>query len=104
MFDVLHKRRESLAKNDRGQVPTGWLDLDEKLGGGMRSGSLVIVGARPSVGKTSAALGMALSAAQAGVPALCMSLEQSQIDIANRRLCAIGRRTHASVGSRRRKL
>lgn len=66
MFDVLHKRRESLAKNDCGQVPTGWPDLDEKLGGGMSAGSLVIVGARPSVGKTSAALGMALAAAHAG--------------------------------------
>ena len=80
-FDVLHKRRESLKQNDRGQIPTGWPDLDEMLGGGMRAGSLVIVGARPSVGKT--------SAAQTGMPALFVSLEQSQIDIANRLLCAI---------------
>ena len=34
MFDVLHKRRESLKQNDRGQIPTGWPDLDETLGGG----------------------------------------------------------------------
>lgn len=88
MFDVLHKRRESLKQNDRGQVPTGWPDLDDKLGGGMRAGSLVIVGARPSVGKTSAALGMVLSAAQEGLPAVFVSLEQSQIEIANRLLCA----------------
>lgn len=89
MFDVLHKRRESLAQNDRGQVPTGWPDLDEKLGGGMRAGSLVIVGARPSVGKTSAALGMALAATQEKIPAVFVTLEQSQIDIANRLLSAI---------------
>ena len=88
MFDVLHKRRESLKQNDRGQVPTGWPDLDDKLGGGMRAGSLVIVGARPSVGKTSAALGMVLSAAQEGLPAVFVSLEQSQIEIANRLMCA----------------
>lgn len=89
MFDVLHKRRASLAQNDRGQVPTGWPDLDEKLGGGMRAGSLVIVGARPSVGKTSAALGMALAATQEKLPAVFVTLEQSQIDIANRLLSAI---------------
>lgn len=89
MFDVLHKRRESLAQNDRGQVPTGWPDLDEKLGGGMRVGSLVIVGARPSVGKTSAALGMALAATQEKLPAVFVTLEQSQIDIANRLLSAM---------------
>lgn len=89
MLDVLHKRRDSLQKNDRGQVPTGWPDLDEMLGGGLRAGSLVIVGARPSVGKTSAALSMTLFAAQAGMPALFVSLEQSQIDIANRLLCAM---------------
>ncbi|MFM9963353.1 MAG: replicative DNA helicase [Planctomycetaceae bacterium] len=89
MFDVLHKRRDSLAKNDRGQVPTGWPDLDDTLGGGLRAGSLVIVGARPSVGKTSAALGMALAAAQEKLPAVFVTLEQSQIDIANRLLSAI---------------
>ncbi len=89
MFDVLHKRREALATNDRGQVPTGWPDLDEKLGGGMRAGSLVIVSARPSVGKTSAALGMALAATQEKLPAVFVTLEQSQIDIANRLLSAI---------------
>ena len=54
----------------------------------MRAGSLVIVGARPSVGKTSAALGMALAAAQEKLPTVFATLEQSQIDIANRLLSA----------------
>ena len=64
-------------------MPTGGPELDEKLGGGMRAGSLVIVGARPSVGKTSAALGMALIATQANLAAVFVTLEQSQIDIAS---------------------
>jgi replicative DNA helicase len=89
MLDVLHRRRDSIQNSDHPHVPTGWPDLDNMLGGGMRAGSLVIVGARPSVGKTSAALGMALSAAQARMPALFVSLEQSRIDIANRLLCAM---------------
>ena len=50
---------------------------------------LSIIGARPSVGKTSAALGMALAATQANMPAVFVTLEQSQIDIANRLLCAM---------------
>ena len=83
------KREDALGPRELGQLPTGWPDLDEKLGGGMRAGSLVIVGARPSVGKTSAALGMALAAAQEKLPTVFATLEQSQIDIANRLLSAI---------------
>ncbi len=58
-------------------------------GGGMRAGSLVIVGARPSVGKTSAALGVALLAAQLGLTVRFVSLEQRRTEIANRLLCAL---------------
>ena len=83
------KREDALGPRELGQLPTGWPDLDEKLGGGMRAGSLVIVGARPSVGKTSAALGMVLAATQEKLPSVFVTLEQSQIDIANRLLSAI---------------
>ncbi len=88
MLDVLLKLDEAHTTNRREQVPTGWPDLDDKLGGGMRAGSLVILGARPSVGKTSAALGMALAATQAAFPTVFVTLEQSDEDIANRLLCA----------------
>lgn len=43
-------------------VPTGFLDLDRKLGG-LRPGQLVIVAARPAMGKTSFALNLASNAA-----------------------------------------
>ena len=55
----------------------------------MNLGSLVIVGAQPSVGKTSTALGMALAATQEKLPAAFVTLEQSQIDIANRLLSGL---------------
>ena len=44
-------------------IPTGFVDLDKLLGGLQRS-DLVIVAARPGVGKTSLMLSMALSAAR----------------------------------------
>jgi replicative DNA helicase len=61
-------------------IPTGFVDLDKLLGGLQRS-DLVIIAARPGVGKTSMLLGIALSAARrykqkAAVFSLEMSNEQ----------------------------
>jgi replicative DNA helicase len=79
---------------DRGEtitgVPTGYADLDEQLAG-LQKSNLVIVGARPSMGKTSFALGMAAHAAMHGVPVLFFSLEMSHLEIAQRMLCAEAR-------------
>lgn len=77
---------------DRGEmitgVPTGFRDLDEHLGG-LQAANLVIVGARPSMGKTSFALGVAAHAAVvAKTSVLLFSLEMSQLEITNRLLCA----------------
>src|SRR6201987_2385938 len=73
---------------DRGEaitgVPTGYIDLDERLYGLQRS-SLVIVGARPAMGKTSFALGIAAHAAmEARVPTLLFSLEMSHAELTPR--------------------
>ncbi len=61
-------------------VPTGYSDLD-KLTGGLQKSDLVIIAARPSVGKTAFALGMAYGAAvlhgkTVGIFSLEMSAEQ----------------------------
>ena len=57
-------------------VPTGFRDVDE-LFHGFRGGDLVILAARPGVGKTAFALNLATNAAKAGVAVAFFSLEMS---------------------------
>jgi replicative DNA helicase len=71
-------------------VPTGYTDLDVQLAG-LQPSNLVVVGARPSVGKTAFALGIAAHAAVSGVPVLFFSLEMSHLELAQRVLCAEAR-------------
>jgi replicative DNA helicase len=77
-------------------LSTGFTDLNE-LTAGLHPSELVIVAARPSVGKTSFALNMALNVASVErKPVFFVSLEQSRIELAERLLCC-----HARVDSHR---
>ena len=72
-------------------LPTGYADLDERLSG-LQPSSLVIVGARPSMGKTSFALGLAAHAAiERRLPVLLFSLEMSHLELTQRLLCSEAR-------------
>ena len=72
-------------------LPTGYADLDERLSG-LQPSSLVIVGARPSMGKTSFALGLAAHAAvERSLPVLLFSLEMSHLELTQRLLCSEAR-------------
>ncbi|MHB1508292.1 MAG: replicative DNA helicase [Acidimicrobiales bacterium] len=71
-------------------VATGYQDLDHELYG-LQPSNLVVVGARPSMGKTAFALGLAAHAARIGVPVLFFSLEMSHLELAQRVLCAESR-------------
>jgi replicative DNA helicase len=66
-------------------VPTGFYDLDD-LTSGLQPGALVVVGARPAMGKTSLALALARAAVGAGLPAIVFSMEMSQIELTMRML------------------
>ncbi len=71
-------------------VPSGFHDLDE-MTGGFQAGDLVILAARPSMGKTSIVVGMALHAAIAKqIPVAIFSLEMSKEQIVQRMLCHEG--------------
>ena len=72
-------------------TPTGFADLDE-LTSGLQPNSLVVLGARPSAGKTSLALSIAANAAlESGRPILIFSLEMGHLELTQRLLCAEAR-------------
>lgn len=71
------------AAGDTVGTPTMFKDLDRMLGG-MRPGSLLIIAARPSTGKSSLALQIAQRNARNGRPVLCFSMEMSALDVHDR--------------------
>jgi replicative DNA helicase len=69
-------------------VPTGFGDLD-RLTSGLQPANLVIVAARPAVGKSTLGLDVARHAAvKAGVPTVVFSLEMSKTELVQRLMCA----------------
>lgn len=77
-------------------VSTGFLKYDEKTGG-MRPGELIILAARPAMGKTALALNIAMHVAlKGGKPVAVFSLEMSKESLLTRLLCA-----HARVDSQK---
>lgn len=72
-------------------VPTGFKDFD-KMSGGFQAGSLYILAARPSMGKTAWAINVAQHVAiEENMPALIFSLEMSGEQIAQRMLSSASR-------------
>ncbi|MDP3278035.1 MAG: replicative DNA helicase [Deltaproteobacteria bacterium] len=66
---------------------SGFRDLDE-LTSGMHPGQLIIIAARPAMGKTSFVMCLTANAAKsAGKPVLFFSLEMPRVELANRLLC-----------------
>jgi replicative DNA helicase len=72
-------------------VPTGFHDLDQRTAG-LQPTELIILAARPAMGKTSFALSMAQNAAiGGGWPVIVFSLEMSSTQLAERLLCSEAR-------------
>jgi len=72
-------------------VPTGFSDLDTRTAG-LQPTELIILAARPAMGKTSFAMSLAQNAATAaGWPCLVFSLEMSSTQLAERMLCSEAR-------------
>lgn len=94
VLDDLRKR--SADKNISHGVPTGFIFLDQKLGGGFQNSDLIILAARPGQGKTSFAMNCAVNAAlrkntKTGNPfsVAVFSLEMSATQLAKRILCSV---------------
>jgi len=64
-------------------IPTGWLTLDNALGG-LRDGGLYIIAGRPGQGKTAMAISIARNILMAGVPIGMFSLEMTKKELGMR--------------------
>jgi replicative DNA helicase len=71
-------------------LPTGFRDLDD-LTSGLQPGNLIVVAARPGVGKSSLAMNMATNVSVTGRSVAVFSLEMSRFEIGMRVLCAEAR-------------
>lgn len=68
-------------------LQTGLRDLDSQISG-MDNGDLLILAARPSVGKTSLAINIAENVAESGTPVAVFSLEMSAAALVRRIICS----------------
>ena len=75
----------------RGCVATGFPSLDLATYGGFEAGNLVIIAARPSVGKTALALHLARTMAEDGKRVLFFSLEMTATELTKRLCLGTGR-------------
>ncbi len=89
LVDTFNKLEELY--NNKGHItgiPTGFSDLDFKTSG-LHNSDLVLVAARPAMGKTAFALNLAQNAAvHSGIPVAVFSLEMSKEQLVNRMLCS----------------
>ena len=83
---------EQLANQDtteaRRGTPTGLADLDRLLGGGLQRGDLILLAARPGVGKTALALAITGHAANQGLAVGVVSQEMSRDQLLQRLVSA----------------
>jgi replicative DNA helicase len=79
--DRLH--RLSVAKSPITGTPAGFKDLDDRTGG-FQPGNLVVIAARPSMGKSALVANIAENAALDAFPVVLFSLEMSESELAQR--------------------
>ena len=92
--DILYSARKNLedlyqTKGDITGIASGFVDLD-KLTAGFHENQLIIVAARPAMGKTLFALNVAVNAAIAGKSVAIFNLEMDANQLANRMLSSVG--------------
>jgi len=100
--DLMHKFVENLDNRSRGVmsgISTGIAPLDEKLGGGLQDGNLIIVAGRPSMGKSAFTSTIGINVALAGHPVGLLSMEMTDDEQAERSVAQLG---HASLADIRR--
>ncbi|MGZ4175913.1 MAG: replicative DNA helicase [Solirubrobacteraceae bacterium] len=86
--DILHEEtdklhRLSVSKTPLTGTPSGFKDIDEKTGG-FQAGNLIVLAARPSMGKSALVANIAENAVLAGHATALFSLEMSESELAQR--------------------
>lgn len=88
LFETLENLEQNYGKNGVTGIPTGFRDLDHMLSG-LQPSDLVVIAARPSMGKTMLCLNMARNVAlNHNLPVVIFSLEMSREQLAMRMLCS----------------
>ncbi|GAB6013466.1 replicative DNA helicase, partial [Viscerimonas tarda] len=84
-IEAMYRRKAQAEKGVQPGITTGLADLD-RITGGWQKSDLIILAARPSMGKTAVALHFARKAAEADAAVALFSLEMSDISLGNRLL------------------
>ena len=96
MNEVVTQSMERIDARLRGEtnedgVATGYTDLDDLLGG-FHGSELLILAARPAMGKTALAMNIAENVVlQEKVPVMFVSLEMGAVELCDRLLCSVAR-------------
>jgi len=86
-FNVLEHRLEGGKRS----ISTGLDDLDAILNGGWYRGQVIVLAARPSMGKTALSMHHALHEATCGYGVLYLSMEMVACELADRAISSIGK-------------
>ncbi|MBC7784729.1 MAG: replicative DNA helicase [Burkholderiales bacterium] len=78
---------EVLEGTDKRGLPTGFYELDDMLNG-LQGGEMIVVAARPSMGKTAFAMNLMEAIGSANQPCGVFSLEMSKQQLAQRMMCS----------------
>lgn len=87
-FEKISNLHDPEAQQKYRGIPTGFSDMDNLLSG-LQPSDLVIMAARPSMGKTALALNLAQNAAKRGFGVGIVSLEMSKEQLVERMFCSL---------------
>ena len=95
-FDYFEKLIE--ARGGMSGIPTRYEELDNRMSG-LRGGELLILAARPGMGKSTFAMNIAMNLAMSEqpVPVLFFTLEMSRLEVLLRILCAHSQTNHGDL-------